>query len=199
MKQSIGAKTFMVPTPVLLVGSYNQDGSPNIMTAAWGGICSSQPPALAVSIRKNRLTYASIMKQRAFTVSIPSCSQAAQADYAGIKSGTEVDKFATLGLTPEHAQYVNAPYVAECPVVLELSLIQCVDIGSHTQFIGEIMDVKIDSDCLNESNQPNISKIDPMIFVPLLQEYHSMGKAVAKAFSAGLSVASKPFTKITKI
>jgi len=187
MKQSLGAKPFLLPTPVLLVGTYDRNGRPNIMTAAWGGVCSSQPPALAVSVRKNRWTYSAIMERKAFTVSIPSRKLVAQADFAGMHSGAEIDKFAALELTAEPAEHINAPFVAECPVVVELALIQAVDVGSHTQFIGEIMDVKINADCLGEGNQPDIAQIDPIFFAPLAQQYWSLGAFVARAFSAGHS------------
>jgi flavin reductase (DIM6/NTAB) family NADH-FMN oxidoreductase RutF len=188
MKESLGAKTFMLPTPVLLVGTYDRNGRPNIMTAAWGGICASEPPAIAVSVRRNRWTYDAVVEKQAFTISIPSCALAAQADFAGIKSGKDMDKFEVLGLTPVRGGHVDAPYVDECPVVIELKLLQSVEIGSHVQFIGEIIDVKIDSDCL-DGKLPDVKKIDPLFFIPLLQQYWGIGDAVAKAFSVGLTAA----------
>ena len=72
MFQSLGAKTFILPTPVFLVGTYDHTGRPNIMTAAWGGICASQPPSIAVSIRKSRWTYNAIHERKSFTINIPS-------------------------------------------------------------------------------------------------------------------------------
>ena len=189
MKQSLGAKTFLLPTPVLLIGTYDARNKPNIMTAAWGGICSSQPPALAVSVRRTRWTYAAIMERKAFTISIPDRRLVAQADFAGLHSGADMNKFAALELTAEAAEHINAPYVAECPVVIELTLIKSVDVGSHVQFIGEIMDVKVDAECLGEDNLPDVAKIDPIFFAPLLQQYWSIGSFVGRAFSSGHSAA----------
>ena len=186
--KSLGATTFLLPTPVLLVGSYDQQGKANIMTAAWGGICASKPPAIAVSIQKTRWTYASLLERKAFTVSIPSTAQAAQADFAGIRSGAKVDKFASLQWNAVKGEYVDAPYVGECPLVLELALLQSVEIGSHVQFIGEVKDVKVRTDCLDAEGKPDVAAIDPLLFAPVVRQYWSLGNLVGEAFSLGRSL-----------
>ena len=188
MLKSLGAKIFALPTPVFLIGVYDRNGRPNIMPAAWGGVCASQPPSISVSVRKSRWTHAALQERKAFTISLPSRALAAQADYAGLHSGAEVDKFAALGLTPVAGEHVDAPYVGQCPVVIELTLLQTVELGSHTQFIGEIMDVKVDEACLREDGRPDPAAVDPLIFVPLLKEYWSLGGFVARAYSAGHAV-----------
>ncbi|MBQ4132556.1 MAG: flavin reductase family protein, partial [Desulfovibrionaceae bacterium] len=99
MKKSLGAKTLVWPAPVFLVGSYDIEDKPNIMNAAWGGICSSEPPALAVSVRPSRHTYEGIMRHKAFTVSIPSARLTREADLTGIVSGSRLDKFTACGFT----------------------------------------------------------------------------------------------------
>lgn len=183
--QSIKAQPFLLPTPVMLIGTYDKTGKPNIMAAAWGGICSSQPPCLTVSIRKSRWTYNAILEKKAFTASIPSRSLVAQADYSGMYSGADTDKFAALDLTPVPAEHVDAPYVGECPVVIELTLFKTVDVGSHTQFIGEIMDIKVATSCFKEDGELNVAAIDPFFFAPVVQQYWGLGVFVARAFSAG--------------
>ena len=144
MKQSLGPKTLLFPTPVLMVGSYDQAGKPNLMNAAWGGICCSDPPCVTVSIRKARHSYDSIMFRKAFTVGITNEEHIVEADYVGMASGRNVDKFAVAGLTPVRSELVDAPYAAEFPVVLECRLLHTLELGIHTQFIGEILDVKAD-------------------------------------------------------
>lgn len=183
--QSIKANPFLLPSPVMLVGTYDRSGKANVMLAAWGGLCASQPPSLAVSIRKSRWTYNAILEKKAFTVSIPSRKLVAHADFTGMYSGADVDKFAALDLTPVPAEHVDAPYVGQCPVVIELTLSQTIDVGSHTQFIGEIMDVKVDASCLREDGEPNVAAIDPLLFAPVVQEYWGIGEFVARAYSAG--------------
>ncbi len=188
MLRSLGARTFVLPAPVFLVGVYDRNGRANIMPASSGGLCASQPPSLAVSVRKTRWTHAAVLERGAFTVSLPSCALAARVDYAGLHSGAEVDKFAALGLTPVAAEHVDAPYVAECPAVVELSLLHSTALGSHTLFIGEIMDVKVDTACLRDDGLPDPDVLDPLVFVPLLKEYRSLGGFVSRAYSTGHTV-----------
>lgn len=188
MFRSLGARPFVLPAPVLLVGTYDRDGAPNLMTAAWGGICASQPPAAAVSIRKARWTHHAIAQRKGFTLSLPSRDMAAQVDFAGIHSGRDADIFASIGLTPAVAEHVDAPYVEECPAVIELSLLHQVELGSHTQFIGEIMDIKIREDCLREDGLPDPARVDPLLYAPLVGEYWSLGTFTARAHSAGHTI-----------
>ena len=185
MKISLGPRTILYPTPVLIVGTYDEDEKPNIMNAAWGGLCCSQPPCIAVSIRKQRHTYAGLIKHQAFTINIPASRQVKEADFAGIYSGAQQDKFAETGLTAVRAQRVNAPYVEEFPLVLECRLRHTIELGTHTQFIGEILDVKADEAVLGENNLPEIEKVDPMLFAPMEQAYYRVGNFVAPAFSVG--------------
>lgn len=185
MKQSLGAKTLLFPTPVLMVGSYDQEGKPNLMNAAWGGVCSSNPPAISVSIRKARHSYAAIMERKAFTVGIASEPRMAEADYVGIVSGADTDKFAVAGLTPVRSELVDAPYAVEFPVVLECRLLHTLEVGVHTLFIGEIVDVKADSTVLGEDGHPDIMKIKPLIYDTAHMGYHGIGPLLGKAFSIG--------------
>lgn len=190
---SLGARPFAVPAPVFLVGSYDAADKPNIMTAAWGGLCASQPPCLAVSLTRARWSFAALEERRAFTVSIPTAAMAAQADYAGITSGRNENKFTALALTPVPAEHVDAPYVGECPVAIELRLVHTLDLGSHQQFVGEIMDVKIHQSCLDAQGNPRMEALNPLLFAPLLREYWSVGHMVAKAFSVGRSAGLQTF------
>ena len=185
MKKSIGAKTLLFPTPVLMVGTYDNNGKPNLMTAAWGGICSSEPPCVAVSLRKARYSYNCIVERKAFTVGIACENRMAEADYCGIYSGSKVDKFAVIGLTPIKSELVDAPYAEEFPVVLECRLLHTIEIGVHTQFIGEIMDVKGDPDVISDDGQLDIMKIKPLIFDTSHSGYHGVGPRLGKAFSIG--------------
>jgi flavin reductase (DIM6/NTAB) family NADH-FMN oxidoreductase RutF len=132
MKKSLGAKTILYPTPVLLVGSYDHEGRANVMTAAWGGICCSEPPCVYVSLREATYTYGNLEARQAFTISVPSTDLVVEADYCGIASGRDEDKVARAGLTPVRSALVDAPYIAECPLVLECRLVQTITLGLHT-------------------------------------------------------------------
>ena len=185
MKQSIGTKTIVYPTPVFVVGTYDKDGKPNVMTAAWGGICCSKPPCVAVSLRKATYTYGNIMDQQAFTINIPSQEHVKEADYFGLVSGKNRDKFADTGLTPVKSDRVNAPYVKEFPMVLECKVLHTLEIGLHTQFVGEIIDVKVDESSVGENGIPDIEKVRPILFAPESLGYFGVGQYLGKAFSIG--------------
>ena len=188
MKRSLGAKTIVYPTPVFVVGTYDKGGRPNIMTAAWGGICCSKPPCVSVSLRKATYTYGNIMEQQAFTISIPSEDHTKLADYCGLVSGKSHDKFADTGLTPVKSDLVNAPYVKEFALILECKVLDTFEIGLHTQFVGEIMDVKGDEGILGEKGFPDIEKMKPILFAPENLNYYGVGQYLGKAFSIGKQV-----------
>lgn len=185
MKKSLGAQTLIFPTPVWCVGSYDKEDQPNIMTIAWGGICCSKPPCLTISLRKATYTYGNILERGAYTVSVPSVKYAEEADYFGIASGRDVNKFQVTGLTPIRSELVDAPYVDEFPMILECKLLHHFEIGLHTQFVGEIMDVKVDKDKLLDNGHPDISLIAPFVYAAKARDYHQVGDKVTKAFQAG--------------
>ncbi|HYQ48054.1 MAG TPA: flavin reductase family protein [Thermodesulfovibrionales bacterium] len=185
MKKSFGPKTLIYPAPVWVVGTYDAAGKANIMTIAWGGICSSQPPCVAVSLRKATYSHGNIVARKAFTVNVPSATQAKVTDYAGMVSGKNTDKFAATGLTAVKSEFVDAPYVREFPMVLECRLLQTIELGLHTQFIGEVIDVKADETVLNEQGLPDIEKVRPIVFSPELRTYHAIGMNIGRAFSIG--------------
>jgi len=185
VKKSLGAKTLLYPTPVLVVGTYDKDGKPNAMTVAWGGICCSEPPCVAISVREATYSYGNLVQNMAFTISLPNSSHVKAVDYFGIASGRNEDKFGVAGLTPVKSDLVNAPYVAEFPMVMECKVIHTFRIGLHTQFIGEILDVKIDEEALGENDVPDLRILRPVAWAPGTYGYHELGECLGKAFSIG--------------
>lgn len=188
MKNSLGAKTILYPAPVLIVGTYDAEGKPNAMAAAWGGICCSKPPCVTISLRKATYSFGNIVENKAYTLNIPSEKYAVEADYFGIVSGKNKDKFKSAGLTPVRSQLVNAPYIGEFPLILECKLLHTFEIGLHTQFIGEILDVKADASVLNDNGMPDIEKVKPVIFSPTLGKYHGIGGYIGDAFAIGKNI-----------
>lgn len=188
MKKSLGAKTLVYPTPVFVVGTYDHQGKANVMTVAWGGICSSRPPCVAISLRKATYTYGNIVERKAFTISIPSEAHVQVVDHFGLVSGRDVDKLAAAQLTPARSDLVDAPYVKEFPMVLECRLVHTIELGLHTQFVGEILDVKVDETVLGNDGNADIQKVRPLVFAPGTQAYYGIGAHVAKAFSVGVKV-----------
>jgi len=185
MKKSLGARIIVGATPVWIVGTYDTEGKPNIMAAAWAGVCCSDPPCVAVSLRKATYSHDSIVQHKAFTVNIPSVDYVKEADYAGIASGRDVDKFAKLKFTPIRGDLVYAPYIQEFPLVLECKLLHIIEIGLHTQFIGEILDVKAEESIFGEKQIPQLEKITQFLFSPGTRTYYKIGDYIGKAFSIG--------------
>jgi len=188
MKKSIGARPLVYPTPVFVIGTYDSAGKPNVMAAAWAGICCSSPPCVTLSLRKATYTYGNIMEQRCFTLNIPSQDYLKEVDYFGMVSGKKEDKFSATGLTPVRSELVNAPYVKEFSLVLECRVIHTLEIGLHTQFVGEILDIKAEEAVLAEDGLPNIEKVKPFIFAPVYRTYYGVGEFLGKAYSVGKAV-----------
>lgn len=191
MKKSLGPKALALPTPAWLVGTYDAEGKANVAAVAWGGICSSQPPSVAVSMRRATATHGAIMARRAFTVNIPSERHLREFDYAGLISGRDADKFAATGLTPVGSGLVDAPYVAEFPVILECRLLKVMEVGMHTQFIAEIADVKGDEEVLDERGLPDAGKVRTFFFDPGSRGYFATGTLLGSAFSVGKGLAGE--------
>jgi len=187
MKRSLGAKTLALPTPTWLVGNYDDQGQPNAATVAWGGICNSQPPSVAISLRAATYSHGNIVRRAAFTVSIPSEDHVRETDYFGLVSGAKENKFAATRLTAVPSEVVDAPYVDECPLVLECRVLHVHELGLHTQFVGEIVDVKADESVLTDKGNLNPALVHPIIFAPGTRTYHALGEKLGKAFFIGKS------------
>jgi flavin reductase (DIM6/NTAB) family NADH-FMN oxidoreductase RutF len=185
MKKSLGSKIIICATHVWVVGTYDKEGRPNIMTAAWGGVCCSQPPCVAVSLRKATYTYGNIASRKAFTVNVPSTDHLKQTDYVGIYSGRNTDKFSFAKLTPVGSNLIDAPYIKEFPLILECKLLHTIEIGLHTQFIGQIVDVKAEESMLKENGVPDVTKVLPFFYSPESSAYYKIGEYLGKAHSIG--------------
>ncbi|MFA4991013.1 MAG: flavin reductase family protein [Candidatus Omnitrophota bacterium] len=188
MKKSLGAKSLVFPAPTWIIGTYDKSGRPNAAAVAWGGICCSRPPSVGISLRKATYSYWNIMDKKAFTVNVPSEKYVKEADYFGIASGKTVDKFSKTGLTPVKSDIIDAPYIKEFSLVVECRVINTVEIGLHTQFIGEILDVKADEDVIGGDGLPDIEKIRPVLYDPEVCTYHGIGGLLGNAFSIGREI-----------
>ncbi|MFO7914855.1 MAG: flavin reductase family protein [Candidatus Krumholzibacteriales bacterium] len=182
MKKSIGLHPLAFPAPVWVVGTYDRDGRPDMMTAAWAGVCCSDPPCVSVSVRPSRYTYDNITLQKCFTVNLPPSEYVNETDYFGLTSGREIDKVAAAQLTAVRGKLVNAPVIEEFPLIMECRLKKQVKIGSHTEFIGEILDIRIDESYLNPDGEVEAEKTG---FFVLFNGYRSINGLVGDPYSAG--------------
>ena len=191
MKVSLGAKTIALPLPAWVICTYDEASRPNAMAASWTGVCCSIPPCVYFAARESRYTYECVTARRAFTVCIPGTDQAAATDYFGTASGRKVDKVAAAGYTAIQAEHVDAPYIEEFPLVIECKLIQAHELGSHTMFIGEIVDVKCDENMLGAEGKVDGSKLRPFIYSPGDSKYYTVTGELGKGYQLGRSISEE--------
>lgn len=183
MKRAVGARSYMYPLPVTLVGSL-VDGRPNYLTISYCGIAQRKPPVILVTLGKLHHTNRGIKEEGTFSVNIPSTAMVEATDFCGLVSGMETDKsgvfetfFGTLG---------TAPLIKECPVNLECRVVQVLDLGGTNElFLGEIVEIWADEECLGERGLPDLEKVDPMLFSQPDHYYWRIGARFAKGWSVG--------------
>lgn len=185
MKKSIGAKEIGFPNPVYIVCTYDDEGKANAMNVAWAGMMGGKNPTVAISIRPGRYSHNNLVNRKAFTMCIPSQEYMQEADYLGMASGRNENKLEKVGLTVDKSENVDAPYIKEFPYIMECEITQNVDLESHTLFIAEIKDIKIDEDKMIDDNSPDWDKIKPFAYDHAHSDYREVGDVVGKAFSAG--------------
>lgn len=180
-KTKLGPSTIMFPYPTVLVGAI-VNGKPNFMTASWVGIACSNPPAISVAIRPERYTYNGIIENGTFSINVPGSNLAEKTDFCGIYSGRDNDKTKLFNIF--YGKLENVPLIEECPLNLECKVIHTVEIGTHTLFIGEIMETHANDDCLT-NGKPDIKKIDPIIYATGTRQYHKVGEEIGRAYKIG--------------
>ena len=165
MRKNFGAKPFTYPQPVFIIAAYDENGTPNAMNAAWGGI--SEMHEISICISEEHKTTANILKRKAFTVSM-----------------AEVEQVVACGTNPAtRSEFVDAPLIDELSVVLECKL---KDYNPETCILrGEIINVSVDERVLDENGKVDVSKVSPVIFDPFNNDYLEVGKKVGNAFSDG--------------
>lgn len=184
MKIQLKSKDILFPIPSALVVSGIGDDS-NITAVAWIGIVGSNPPALGISLHKNRNLLSLIRKTQEFTANIPRQTDFEKVDYCGIASGKIVDKFKETGFTRINACNVNTPIIKECPLNIECRVMQEVDLFDWILIIGEILEVNLDADCIDEKGKIYVDKVDPLVYIPTIREYWSIGHKLADGFRVG--------------
>ena len=190
MRQNINITEGIFPMPVLMVATYNDDGSVNVMNAAWGTMQARD--VIALNLTETHKTVANIRARGAFTVSIADAAHLVQADYFGVESGNRVpDKFARSGLTARKSTFVDAPVVEEFPVVMECELIDVIEKGSFFCAVGRIVNTAADERVLNEKGTIDAAKLDALMFDTFGHGYYSVGEKAGQAWNAGAGLMKK--------
>lgn len=185
MRKNFGAKPLCYPQPVFILGTYDADGTPNAMNAAWGGI--SDDAEISLCISANHKTTENILARRAFTVSMATAGYAAACDYVGIVSGSKVpDKFARAGFHATASEFVDAPLIDELPMAVECAL---VSYDPETcRLVGRIVNVSADESVLGENGKVDPGKLRPITFDPMNNTYLVLGEPVGQAFRDGMAL-----------
>ena len=179
--------TQLAPVPAVLVGCGDRKRwKYNLITVAWCGTVASDPPQLAISVRKERYSFAPIMESGEFTVNLPDETMVAALDNCGVVSGRDTDKFALHQLTATPGTEVAAPIVGESPLSLECKVVKSLDLGSHTMFIGEIVAVQVSSELIDDNGKFDVERAKLVAYAH--GHYFGLGKCLG---SFGFSVRKK--------
>lgn len=185
MRKNFGKQTWMYPLPVLIIGTYNEDGTADAMNAAWGGVYDTNQICLCLSA--DHRTTVNIKKREAFTVSFADAAHVKEADYVGMVSGNKVpDKLERAGLHAAKSEFVDAPLIEEFPMALECRLIKFTEDGD---VIGEIVNVSVDEKILDADGKIAPALFSPISFDPVNNAYLKLGEKVGNAFSDGMELA----------
>ena len=182
MRKNFGAKAMCYPMPVFIIGTYNADGTPNAMNAAWGGI--SEETEITICIDSGHKTAQNLLARKAFTVSMATARMLVACDYVGIVSGNKVpDKFAKAGFHATASEFVDAPLINELPMALEC---QVISYDAETcRLVGRIVNVSADESVLDESSKVDPAKLQPITYDPMNHKYLVLGSPVGQAFHDG--------------
>jgi flavin reductase (DIM6/NTAB) family NADH-FMN oxidoreductase RutF len=177
-RTNFGAKPIMLPQPVLIIATYDENGNPNAMNAAWGITTDYQE--ITISLGEHKTTD-NLAIRKAFTVSMATEDQMTACDYVGIASGRNVpDKFAKAGFHATKSEFVDAPLIDELPMALECTVKSFED----GILIGTIVNVSADDSVITDG-KVDPKKLKPITFDPCNNTYVALGEVVGKAFSDG--------------
>lgn len=185
MRKNFGAKPYTYPQPVLIIASYDENGTPDAMNAAWGGI--SDDTQISMCLSAGHKTVKNILKRKAFTVSMADAAHVAACDYVGIVSANDVpDKLEKAGFHTTRSEFVDAPLIDELPMTLECRLVSYDE--ESCRMVGEIVNVSAEESVLDENGKIDPGKLQPITFDPVNNAYLKLGEKVGNAFRDGLTL-----------
>ena len=184
MRKNFGAKPICYPQPVFILAAYDENGVPNAMNAAWGGI--SEEKEISFCISAGHKTTRDILARKAFTVSMADAAHVVECDYVGVVSGNDVpDKLTRCGFHTAKSEFVDAPLIDELAMALECKL---VSYDPETcRLVGEIVNVCADESVLTDG-RIDPAKLRPITFDPMNNAYLVLGEKVGNAFQDGLKL-----------
>lgn len=185
MRKNLGAKPYIVPQPVFVIGSYGENNIPNAMIAVWGGI--SNETEITICLSNKRKTADNIIARKAFTVSLADAEHIVSCDFVGITTGKKLpDKFSQAGFHATKSEFVDAPLIEELPVALECR-VKSYDPATW-RLIGEIVNISVDERVLDEKGHVSLAKFSPVAYDWMTRSYLRLGEKVADAYRTGLAL-----------
>ena len=186
MKQPIKVTEAIFPMPVLLVSTYNEDGSVDVMNAAWGTMLDRE--RVALNLTETHKTVENIKRRKGFVVHIADAAHVVEADYFGVVSGhKEKDKFAKSGLTAVKSQLVDAPIINELPIALECEFIEYQSDNTGLGVIGRVLQTSVETDKMKDG-KVDIEVLNAIAFDPYTHGYYKVSQRVGEAFKDGLKL-----------
>ena len=185
MRKNLKPKAYIYPLPVLIIGTYDENGIPNAMNAAWGTVCDTAQ--ISVCLSATHKTVKNILKTKAFTVAIADSKNIVCSDYVGVVSGNNnPNKLEKTGWTIEKSQFVNAPIIQDFPLVLECELVS-YDTESEIA-IGNVVNVSVDDSILSENGKIDLTKFKPVCYDCDGHGYYELGVKIGQAFCDGKKI-----------
>ena len=186
MRKSIKTTEGIFPMPVLMVSTYNEDGSIDVMNAAWGMMMDRN--IVALNLTETHKTVKNIKERKAFTISIADSKHVAEADYLGIVSGNNTpNKFENTKLTAIKSENVDAPIINEFPICMECEFIEYQDDEYGAGVIGKVVNVSVDENVV-DGEKVDIEKVNAISFDPYTHGYYKVGERVGDAFKDGMKL-----------
>ncbi len=190
MFKDLGIQPYTFPMPVLLIATYNEDGSVDVMNMAWGGVCAEN--MVALNLDEDHKTSRNLKARGAFTLSIADLPHIKEADFFGIASGNKMkDKFERSGLHAHKSARVDAPVVEEFPLTLECKVVECQHTVYGFRVLGEIVNVLADEKVLDEKGKVDPAKLNAFVFDPFRSGYYAVGEKVGQAWHTGAELVKK--------
>ena len=190
MKKNLGPQMAVYPMPVLMIATYGEDGTVDVMNAAWGMICAENK--IALFLDEEHKTTKNILARKAFTVSLADKAHMDAADFFGMVSGNSVpDKFGRTGYKALKSEFVDAPVIDEFPLVMECELADIIERGNVYAVIGEIKNTAADETVLKADGSVDPAKLEALVFDPFGSGYYTVGEKAGQAWQEGAAFTEK--------
>ena len=188
MKKHLGAKTIIAPLPVFIIGTYDENGVPNAMNAAWGTQCDFDKVFILLGGHK---TTDNLKIKRAFTLAFATPETLEISDYFGIESGRRANKIERAGAHVSMAKFVDAPVIEEYPLTLECEVVELHEGDDEFRVVGKIVNTIADDSILNAKGEVDLAKLKPLCYDSAAKKYRVLGEIAGSAFRDGLKIKNK--------